>query len=176
MMETVGRSRVRIARALSVGAKTVPQLAAALDTTDGALRAAVNGMERDRQIEKVEPRVARGQRWALTEAGRRLLEQTAVEPGVLLPGQRLVVLVDQGQGVSEAAWETLAEESGSILWAARLDGNAALLVALDSREPLAADRLRSRLGTAGMSTVAGRVSETFDARELAYNRRPAISS
>jgi hypothetical protein len=154
----------------------VPQLAAALDTTDGALRAVINGMERDGQIRKGEPQVARGQRWELTATGRGLLERTDVEPGVVLPGQRLLVLVDQGQGVTAEAWGTLAEETGSILWAARLDGNGALLVAVDGREALAADRLRARLGAAGMSTVAGRVSDTFAAADLGYSSRPAISS
>lgn len=175
-MQSVGRSRIRIARLLSAGAKTVPQLASALDTTDGALRAAINGMERDGQIRKVEPVVARGQRWELTDTGRGLLERTDVEPGVILPGQRLLVLVDQGQGVTAEAWETLADEASSVLWAARLDGNGALLLALDGRDALAADRLRARLGSAGMSSVSGRVSDTFAAQDLAYSRRPAISS
>src|SRR4051812_32249507 len=98
MSESPGRRRsggpARVARALAGGPRTVPQVAALLDTTDGALRAAVNGMERDGQIARVEPRVERGQRWQLTDAGRReVLEVLApgLEPGVLLPGQRLLV-------------------------------------------------------------------------------------
>src|SRR5690242_3807571 len=115
MKEIVGRrrgsGRVRVAQALSTGAKTVPQVAALLDTTDGALRAAVNGMERDGQVARVEP-IGRGQRWELTASGRRDLLEPAplVEPGVVLPGQRLLLLVDQGRGVTPEAWRTLAEE------------------------------------------------------------------
>jgi hypothetical protein len=182
MNEIVGRNRgnarLRVARALSTGAKTVPQVAALLDTTDGALRSVVNGMERDGQLAKAEPAVARGQRWELTGAGRReLLEAPApVEPGMILPGQRLVVLVDQGQGVTAEAWRTLAEQTDGILWAARLDGNGPLLLALDGNDWRTADELRTRLGSAGMSTVAGRVSETFDGRALYASRTPAISS
>jgi predicted transcriptional regulator len=63
MNKTVGRNtsnaRIRVARALATGAKTVPQVAALLDTTDGALRAAINGMERDGQIAKLAPPVTR---------------------------------------------------------------------------------------------------------------------
>jgi hypothetical protein len=182
MNEIVGRNtsaaRTRVARALATGAKTVPQVAALLDTTDGALRSAVNGMARDGQIAKVAPAVARGQRWELTDAGRRqLLEAAAaVEPGVILPGQRLLVLVDQGQGITPEAWRTRAEESGAILWAARLDGNGALVLALDGGDPFGADRLRAQLSAAGMTSVAGRVSDTLDGRALAYGSRPAISS
>jgi hypothetical protein len=182
MNEIVGRhtsnARTRVARALATGPKTIPQVAGLLDTTDGALRSVVNGMERDGQIAKAEPVVARGQRWVLTNAGRgRLLEAPSpVEPGVVLPGQRLLVLVDNGQGVTPDAWRTLADESGSVLWAARLDGNGALLLALDGNDPFGADRLRAELSAAGMSTVAGRVSDTLDGRALAYGSRPAISS
>jgi hypothetical protein len=161
-----GKGRVRIARALSGGAKTVSQVAAALDTVDGALRSAVTGMERDGQIRRVEPRVARGQRWELTDAGRaQLLERaTGVEPGVILPGQRLLLLVDQGQGVTLDAWQTLAEHADLVLWAVRMDGNGPLLLAFDSAAE--ADELRARLGGAGMSSVAGRVSETLDPTAL----------
>jgi hypothetical protein len=180
MKESVGRrrgnGRVRVARALAAGPKTIPQVAALLDTTDGALRAAVNGMERDGQIAKVEP-IGRGQRWQLTDAGRGLLEpQGQVEPGVVLPGQRLLMLVDQGQGVTREAWQVLGREAASVLWAARLDGNGPLLVALDGNDPFAADRLRADLGAAGMSSVAGRVSDTVDGRALYSASRPAISS
>jgi hypothetical protein len=169
---------VRVARTLSTGAKTVPQIAALLDTTDGALRAAINGMARDEQIAKLEPLVTRGQRWQLTEPGRRALLEVpaAVEPGVILPGQRLLVLVDTGQGVTAEAWQTLAEEAGAILWGARLDGNGPLLLAIDGSSPLAADQLRTRLSSAGMNSVAGRVSETFDAKALYASRARAISS
>jgi DNA-binding MarR family transcriptional regulator len=182
MNKIVGRNtsnaRIRVARALATGAKTVPQVAALLDTTDGALRAAINGMERDGQIAKLAPPVARGQRWELTGAGRQALLEApaAVEPGVILPGQRLLVLVDQGQGVTPEAWQALAEEAGGILWAARLDGNGALVLALDGSDPFGADRLRAQLSAAGMSSVAGRVSDTLDGRALAYGSRPAISS
>ncbi len=182
MNEGVGRTpssaRIRIARALSTGAKTVPQVALLLDTTDGALRSAINGMERDRQISRAKPAVSRGQRWQLTEAGRRtLLERpAAVEPGVILPGQRLLVLVDNGQGVTPAAWHALAEQAGGILWAARLDGNGPLLLALDGADARGADELRARLSGAGMSSVAGRVSETLDPRALYAAKTPAISA
>jgi hypothetical protein len=182
MNKIVGRhtsgARVRVARALATGAKTVPQVAGLLGTTDGGLRSVINGMARDGQIAKLAPAVARGQRWELTDAGRAELLEAAspVEPGVILPGQRLVVLVDQGQGVTPDAWQTLADESGSVLWAARLDGNGALVLALDGADPFGADRLRAQLSAAGMSTVAGRVSDTLDGRALAYGNRAAISS
>jgi hypothetical protein len=171
MKESVGRrrgnGRVRVARALAAGPKTIPQVAALLDTTDGALRSAVSGMERDGQIARVEP-IGRGQRWQLTDAGRELLEpQALLEPGVVLPGQRLLVLVDSGQGVTPGAWRALADEAASVLWAARMDGNGTLLVAVDGDDPFASDRLRAGLAAAGVNSVAGRVSDTFDARALA---------
>jgi DNA-binding MarR family transcriptional regulator len=181
MKESTGRrrggGRTRIARALATAPKTVPQIASLLDTTDGALRAAVNGMEADGQIARVEPVVRRGQRWELTAAGRaELLESAAtVEPGVVLPGQRLLVLVDQGQGVTAEAWDALAEDGDSVLWAARLDGNGALLLALDGGDPVGADRLRARLSSAGMSSVAGRVSDTYEARALRPRRARALT-
>src|SRR5581483_8556782 len=179
MREVVGRrrgsGRIRVAQALSTGAKTVPQVAALLDTTDGALRAAFNGMERDGQIAKARP-VGRGQRWALTAAGRRELLEPAplVEPGVILPGQRLLLLVDQGRGVTSDAWRVLAEDAASLLWAARLDGSGVLLLAIDGAA--SADRLRARLGDAGSSTVAGRVSYTVSAAALYPRNAPASSS
>jgi hypothetical protein len=181
MKEIVGRrrgsGRARIARALETGAKTVPQVAALLDTTDGALRSAVTGMERDGQIAKVEP-IGRGQRWQLTDLGRRelLAPQAQVEPGVILPGQRLLVLVDAGQGVTPGALAALAGESQSILWAARMDGNGSLLVAVDGDDPFASDRIRAGLTAAGVSTVAGRVSDTLPAAALQPRSAPAISS
>jgi hypothetical protein len=181
MKETIGRrrgsGRTRIARALETGPKTIPQVAALLDTTGGALRAAVGGMERDGQIAKIEP-IGRGQRWQLTEAGRRdLLEPSdVVEPGVVLPGQRLIMLVDRGEGVTRGARDVLMREASSVLWAARLDGNGPLLIAVDGGDPFAADRIRADLGDAGMTSVGGRVSDTVDARSLYSGSRPAISS
>lgn len=161
-----GNGRTRIARALARGPKTVPQVAAMLDTVDGALRSAIAGMERDEQIRRVEPLVRRGQLWGLTDTGRaELLERAAgVEPGVILPGQRLLVLVDQGQGVTLDAWQTIADNADLVLWAVRLDGNGPLLLAFASAAE--ADELRARLGGAGMSSVAGRVSETLDTAAL----------
>lgn len=170
------KSRVGVARALAGGAKTVTQAAAALGTVDGALRSAINGMERDGQVRRAEPHVRRGQLWELTEAGRaELLERpSGVEPGVIQPGQRLLMLVDQGQGVTLEAWQSLAESGDDVLWAVRLDGNGPLLVALGSAA--AADALRARLGGAGMSSVAGRVSELLDVPGLrrAAPARPAL--
>jgi hypothetical protein len=86
------------------------------------------------------------------------------------------MLVDQGQGVTREAWQVIGREAAAILWAARLDGNGPLLVALDGNDPFAADRIRADLGAAGMSSVTGRVSDTVDGRALYAASRPAISS
>ena len=167
---------MRVARALEAGPKTIPQVAALLDTTDGALRAAVNGMERDGQIARVEP-IGRGQLWQLTDAGRELLEpQAQLEPGVILPGQRLVVLVDSGGGVTPGALAALADEATSILWAVRMDGTGSLLVAVDGDDPFASDRIRAGLSAAGVNSIAGRVSDTLPAAALQPRNVPAISS
>ena len=180
MKEIVGRrrgsGRTRIAQALATGPKTIPQVAALLDTTDGALRSAVSGMERDGQIAKVEP-VGRGQRWQLTDDGRALLApQAQVEPGVILPGQRLVVLVDAGGGVTPGALAALGDEAASILWAVRMDGTGSLLVAIDGDDAFASDRLRAGLSAAGVNSIAGRVSDTLPAAALQPRSVPAISS
>jgi DNA-binding MarR family transcriptional regulator len=157
---TLGLSRVtrlRFARGLRRGPRTLQQLAELLGTTHGGLTTVAGHLEEEKLI-----RQKRGAQrlYELTALGRKELEKAdlrACPPGELRPGSRLLLVLGSSLASVASTVATVASEP-SLEWAARLDGRAQLLLAFSPDDTAAVDRLAGALDRIGASVLEVRLT------------------
>jgi DNA-binding MarR family transcriptional regulator len=103
-------------------------------------------------------------KWKLTRKGRaelRKAEPVGYVTGLLPPGERLLLVLDQGRGVSEHALAQLADDP-QLRWCARLDGHVRFAISFGTGDAQAIDRAQRLLDAEGISSLVARADAFFD--------------
>lgn len=163
-------NRLRFARGLRQGPRSLQQLAELLGTTHGSLTTVAGRLEQEKLIRH---RSGSPRMYELTERGLRELDRAdlqACPPGELRPGSRLLLVSASSLSSVAAAIATAASEPG-LEWAARLDGRAQLLLAFSPEDTVGVDRLAGLLDASGASVLEVRLTKPLTPGELAIYLR-----
>jgi DNA-binding MarR family transcriptional regulator len=164
-MAPTGRSRRQTRRRiaqlldrpeLSAEGLTVSEIARTFGRTGGSLTSVLKGMRTDGQIEPV---AGAQKAFRLTPLGRSdLTELESSVVGVVAPGDRLLLIVDEGHGLALQAQRVLSADL-EIAWSARLDGTALALLVIPAGKVAAENRLHDDLGRTGVRVIRGHVAQ-----------------
>ena len=157
-------------RAIALACRNAPrtraQLGRQIGVDPGSLESVVRALRDEGVLETTTVGYARGAAFVLRAEWRDALDEAVAAvrpPGVIHRGLRLLVVAAGNQSAVEDGLAAAAVDP-TIVWAARLDGQARILLALDVSEPRGAeqaDRLEGTFSRAGAQCVHVLVSEVM---------------
>jgi len=163
--------RREVARACSFGARTTAEVARQLATETGSVTTVIRSLVSEGILRETTVPHARGQAYELVQKHRpSLLEAVASEaPRGQLEPERRLLLVASRDGAAFARAAAMIAADPVVLWAARVDGPARLLVLLRSdttAQRNQVDRLESALGVEGLDCIQLRIDRIMELGEL----------
>jgi hypothetical protein len=166
------RSRRRdVAVACSFGPRTVAEVARQLATEPGSVTSVIRAMASDGVLLETEALHADGHAYILADEWRAPLAEavgTSGPRGLIEPTQRLLLVGARDAAIAPEAAALIALDP-IVLWVARLDGHARLLVVARGEDPAdrtRVDRLEASVASTGAECLQFAVTQLFTNAEF----------
>lgn len=163
--------RREIARACSFGARTADDVARQLGTERGSITTVLSSLVAEGVLRETSASHTTGRAYELVQNWRPALTEAIGSDaplGQIIPGGRLLVVGSRDPAALQRVIAAIAADP-IVVWAARLDGPARLLVsarAVTSEEREQVDRLEALIAGEGVECVQLRIDRVMELPEL----------